>query len=174
MEMLAEERWSFTAFQHGDSWIFTYIADTVGLYDVGIKLTEVEVANIRAGATQATLKGFVCEGYEFKGEPVASATVTYLKFQGIWHRLCFEFRGIFWRRASEEPAPWEVAEESWVYPHANVGEIAGIAGRTLLEYEMIPTLGGSKVIFKFANGKSVVIEDKSDTASYAIVNLPVD
>jgi hypothetical protein len=109
-----------------------------------------------------------------EGEPVASATVTYLKFGGIWHRLCFEFREIFWRQAAEEPAPWEVAEESWVYPHTDVGEIAGIVGRTLLEYEMIPTLGGSKVIFKFASGKNVVIEDKSDTTSYAIVSMALD
>lgn len=119
-------------------------------------------------------EGLICEGYEYKGEPVASAIVTYIKFDGIWHRLCFEFREIFWRQAAEEPEPWEVAEESWVYPHTDVGKIAGIVGKQLLEYKMLPTLEGSKVIFKFASGKVVVIEDKSDTTSYAIDSQPTD
>ena len=119
-------------------------------------------------------EGFICEGYEFRGELVASATVTYIKFDGTWHRLCVEFRELFWRQSTMEPEPWEVVEESWVYPHTNVGEIAGIVGQKLLEYEMLPTPDGSKVIFRFANGKNVVIEDKNDTTCYAIDNWTAD
>lgn len=53
MEVLAEERWNFTVFQHADDWILTYIAGTVGMYDVSIKLTEIEVAQIRTDAASA-------------------------------------------------------------------------------------------------------------------------
>lgn len=53
MEVLAEERWNFTVFQQGDDWILTYIAGTVGMYDVSIKLTEIEVAQIRTDAALA-------------------------------------------------------------------------------------------------------------------------
>ncbi len=46
-EVLAEERWNFTVFRCGDCWVLTYVAGSVGLYDVSIKLTEIEVAEIR-------------------------------------------------------------------------------------------------------------------------------
>lgn len=53
MEVIAEESWNFTVFQHGDDWILTYIAGTVGMYDVSIKLTEIEVDQIRTDSASA-------------------------------------------------------------------------------------------------------------------------
>jgi hypothetical protein len=46
-EVLAEEAWNFVVFKHGNDWVLTYIAGSVGLYDVSIKLSKEEVAQIR-------------------------------------------------------------------------------------------------------------------------------
>ena len=115
-------------------------------------------------------EGFICEGFECDGQPVASANVTYLKFDELWYRLCFEFRLIFWRPFNEEPKPWAVAEKSWVYPHTDIGAIAGVVGQKLVSYEMHPTPDGSKVVFSFENGLSIEIEDRNDSTSYVIGN----
>ncbi|MGF6273952.1 hypothetical protein ABIB38_002330 [Massilia sp. UYP11] len=46
-EVLAEEAWNFVVFRHGDDWVLTYLAGSVGLYEVSIKLSKEEVARIR-------------------------------------------------------------------------------------------------------------------------------
>lgn len=113
-------------------------------------------------------EGFICEQLICSGQPAASADVTYLKFDGIWYRLYFEFQLVFWRVFDGEPKPREIAEESWAYPHANVGEMFGILGQRLLSFEMQPTPRGSKVIFSFANNQSVLIEDADDCSSFRV------
>ena len=114
-------------------------------------------------------EGFICEGYTSEVELVASANVTYLKFGGLWFRLYFEFRLVFWRPSAEEYKPQEVQEESWAYPHTDVGAFAGIVGQPVVSFDMLPTRFGSKVVFRFANGRTVEIEDKDDVASYAVI-----
>ena len=113
-------------------------------------------------------EGFICEGFFYKDEPEASASVTYVKFDGVWYRLYFEYQLIFWRTFKSEPLPLEITEESFRYPHTNVGEMARVVGQKLLIYEMLPTPEGSKVIFNFSDGSRIVIEDKNDSASYII------
>jgi hypothetical protein len=46
-EVLAEEAWNFVVFSHGDEWVLTYLAGSVGLYQVSIRLDADEVAKIR-------------------------------------------------------------------------------------------------------------------------------
>jgi hypothetical protein len=114
-------------------------------------------------------EGFICEGYEFEGEIAASANVTYLKFDGVWYRLYFEPHMVFWREWKEQLRPWAVEEKSWNYPHVDVGSDAGVIGVKLESYVMFATTEGSTVLFRFENGKQVVIEDKNEVASYAII-----
>lgn len=47
-EVLAENAWDFVVFRYGDEWVLTYIAGSVGIYEVSILLNEDEVASIRA------------------------------------------------------------------------------------------------------------------------------
>lgn len=108
-------------------------------------------------------EGFICQAYTCNGEPVASAHATYLKFGGAWFRIYFEFRVVFWRPFEGEQKPWEA------YPHTDVGALAGVVGQPLASYEMLPTVQGSKVMFRFENGRCVEIEDKDDVASYAVI-----
>jgi hypothetical protein len=128
-----------------------------------------EVNGTPPEAVGRVCEGFICEAYTFEDKLVASANVTYLKFGGVWFRLYFEFRLVFWRPFTGEPKPWEVKEESWAYTHTDVGALAGVLGQPLVSYAMLPTLQGSKVVFRFGNGRCVEIEDKDDAASYAVI-----
>ena len=114
-------------------------------------------------------EGFICEAYTFESKLVASANVTYLKFGGVWFRLYFEFRLIFWRPFIGEPKPWEIKEKLLAYTHTDVAALAGVLGQTLVSYEMLPTLQGSKVVFCFGNGRRIEVEDKDDATSYAVI-----
>jgi hypothetical protein len=46
--VLAEEAWNYVVFRHGDDWVLTYLSGSVGLYEVSIRLSDEEVARIRA------------------------------------------------------------------------------------------------------------------------------
>lgn len=114
-------------------------------------------------------EGFVCEGYVCDGEPVGSANVTYVRFGGTWFRLCVDVPVIFWGRVDEDPAPWAIASESWAYPHTDVGALAGIVGQPVMSFEMLPTREGVRIAFRFADGRCVVLEDREDVTSYAVL-----
>ena len=46
-EVLAEEAWNFVVFSYGKDWVLTYVAGSVGLYEVSIRLEADEVERIR-------------------------------------------------------------------------------------------------------------------------------
>lgn len=52
-EVLVEQAWNFDVSRHGDDWVLTYLAGSVGLYEISIRLTEDEVATIRANPEYA-------------------------------------------------------------------------------------------------------------------------
>lgn len=114
-------------------------------------------------------QGFICESFTHQGANIAPANVTYLKFDDAWFRLYFEHRLVFWRPYGEEPKPWEVKEEGWKYPHVDVGTSANVVGERLDRYETLLTPDGCKVIFRFASGRTVEIEEKNDVADYAVL-----
>lgn len=103
------------------------------------------------------------------GESVGTANVTYLKFEGRWHRLCFDPGTVHWRVSLTPPEPWEVTEEGWNYPHVDVGLDAGIVGVRLNSYCTSATERGVKVIFNFANARKVVIENRDDQSTYQVI-----
>ena len=47
-KVLAEQAWNFVVFSYGADWVLTYVAGGVGLYEVSIRLTTEELAQIRA------------------------------------------------------------------------------------------------------------------------------
>jgi hypothetical protein len=114
-------------------------------------------------------QGFVCEGYKYEGMIAATANVTHLKFDDQWYRLYFEPWLVFWRKSEQTPAAWAVDEKSWEYPVEDVGAIAAVIGTPLLKYEISATADGCKAIFTFNGGKRIVIEDKNEVASYAVI-----
>jgi hypothetical protein len=114
-------------------------------------------------------EGLVCEGFDCKGESIATANVTYVKFDGIWHRLCFDPGTVHWRTSSIEPTPWAVSEEEWNYPHVDVGFAAGLIGVKLKTYRALATEHGASVVFEFENSRRVVIKDVDDRTSYEVI-----
>lgn len=46
-DVLAEEAWNYVVFRYDDDWVLTYLAGSVGLYEVSIRLSDEEVARIR-------------------------------------------------------------------------------------------------------------------------------
>jgi hypothetical protein len=117
----------------------------------------------------AICEGFVCESLHVEGEPPAPANVTYLKFNGTWFRLYFEFRCVFWRRFEEQFLPW-TGEEPWTQ-YVNLADEFKIAGQRLVSCLPIATDKGSEVAFIFENGLMVRIQDNDDRTSFEITYL---
>lgn len=114
-------------------------------------------------------EGLLCQGVSADGDLLASANVVYLRFRGIWHRLCIDGGVIFWKEQDHEPAPWGVPDEGWQYPHVDVGFSTGIIGRRLDHYEMIAKESTVQVNFVFDQGRKVIIENTNDRSDYRIV-----
>lgn len=132
-------------------------------------MTQFEVNGVPPTLSGRVCEGFVCEGYTSEGEPVATANVTYVNFEGSWYRLYFEHRIIFWRPYSESPKSWEVPEEGWAYPHIDLAAQFGLVGARLIDYEMSDAPNGCKVRFRFESGAVVDIIEENDIASYAVI-----
>ena len=114
-----------------------------------------------------TCQAFLCEQYWFEGKLEATANVTFLRFDGRWHRLYFDCGIVFWRRQDDEPASWASPAEGFACPLIDVGREAGVVGSCLAEYRMEPTAGGSRVTFAFDGGRVVVLDNHGDRTSYA-------
>jgi hypothetical protein len=98
-----------------------------------------------------------------------TANVTYLKFSGTWHRLCFDHGTVHWRTWPTDPAPWAVSEEGWTYPHVDVALAAGLIGVRLKSYKTLATERGARVVFEFENSRKVLINDVDDCTSYEVI-----
>jgi hypothetical protein len=114
-------------------------------------------------------EGFVCKSLQVDGEPTAPANVTYLKFNGIWFRLYFEFRCVFWRRIEGYSLPW-TAEEPWT-EYVNLADEFKIAGQRLVSCVASATAKGSEVAFVFERGLTVLIQDSDDRTSFEITGF---
>ena len=114
-------------------------------------------------------QGLLCEGFVANGDLLASVNVVYLRFRGIWHRLCIDGEVIFWKEQDYEPAPWGLSHEGWQYPHVDVGFSTGITGQRLDHYEMIAKESTVQVNFVFDQGRKVIIENTNDRSYYRIV-----
>jgi hypothetical protein len=114
-------------------------------------------------------EALVCESFVSNGEVVATANVVFLRFRGIWHRLCIDGGVIFWKMQDQTPAPWSVMDEGWTYPHVDVGSAAGVIGRRLDHYEMTANERGAQVELVFDHGRGIIIDNVDDRSDYRIV-----
>ncbi|MCB9171988.1 MAG: hypothetical protein H6637_03610 [Ardenticatenales bacterium] len=85
------------------------------------------------------LSGKICQGlyreeYWFEGDLIEPATILYLKFDGQWHRLYFDFGIIFWRLEDELPESFDVPEEGWSFKMIDVNRTIPVVGRCLEQY----------------------------------------
>lgn len=114
-------------------------------------------------------QGLICQGYEFNRELLATASVTYLKFEGVWHRVCFDPGTVHWRTCPTAPEPSAVPEEGWNYPQADVGLAAGLIGVRLTSYTTATTERGISVVFIFENGRQLLIDNVDDCTNYQLL-----
>lgn len=113
-------------------------------------------------------EGLVCEGYAYQGEMLATANITYLKFGGAWHRLCFDPGAVHWRFWPEAPAPWGLPAAGLAYPHTDVALLAGVAGVRLASYCVASDGAGATATFEFENRRTVFIRYRDRRASFGI------
>jgi hypothetical protein len=114
----------------------------------------------------AICEGFVCESLRIEGEPTAPADVTYLKFNGTWFRLYFEFRCLFCRRFEGHCLPW-TDDEPWT-DYVDLADEFKFSGQRLVSFAANATAKGSMVTFVFESGLIVLINDSDDQASFEI------
>ena len=116
--------------------------------------------------TESICEGFVCESLHIKGEPPVPANVSYLKFNGAWFRLYFEFRCVFWRSFEGQFLPWN-AEAPWT-EYVDLADELKIVGQRLVSCVASATAKGSVVAFVFESGLTVLIQDRDDRTSFEI------
>jgi hypothetical protein len=126
----------------------------------------IEINGVEPALVGRVCEAFICQSFRFEKEPESNAHITYMKFDGKWLRMYFEFRIVFWRE--EAPAPYEKPCEACDNARTDVGALAGVVGQMLATYEMTAAAQGSKVTFNFVNGRKVIIEDEDDIACYQI------
>lgn len=114
-------------------------------------------------------EGLVCEGYAFQDDVVSTANVTYLKFGGAWHRLCFDPGAVHWRTCDTAPEPWAIPAAGLSYPHTDVALLAGVHGVPLTSYCIAADSSGIMATFDFENGRSIIIRYQDERASFAVV-----
>lgn len=118
-------------------------------------------------------EGLICQGFAAGGELLASANVVFVRFEGVWHRLCIDCGVIFWKMQEQTPEPWAVEEEGWTYPHIDVGASAGVIGHHLDHYEMKTTGVSGQVVFVFDDGRSIIIDNEHDRSNYRVTERPL-
>jgi hypothetical protein len=140
-------------------------------YNVSLRKSEVELEFIgRPPAIEGQkCEGLICEGFECEGELIQMANVTYLKFDGTWHRLCFDPGTVHWRTWPKDPEPWAVGEEGWNYPHVDVAVAAELVGVRLKSYKTLDTERGVSALFEFENSRKLLINDVDGCTSYEVI-----
>lgn len=92
----------------------------------------------------------------------------YLCFDGVWHRLYFDFGVIFWR---EQPIPPEADASQPELLWHDLGRDEGLAGLKLEKYEMSESDLASEVLFYFIGGRRLrfVAGASLDIATYELL-----
>ncbi|MHA6576324.1 hypothetical protein [Pseudomonas yamanorum] len=112
---------------------------------------------------------FICESFVCDGRVIAPANVSHISFGGQLYRAYFDCGIIFWRSSSTPPEPWTDPEEDWDCPHIDVGALAGVVGVALSSCVLAPTATGSTIVFHFANGVQIKLEDVNDETRFSIL-----
>jgi hypothetical protein len=109
----------------------------------------------------------LCQEYWHGGVLVEPVNVTFLCFEGRWHRLYFDFGIVFWRDAEGGPEPFEAPEIDSDYPVVDVAAERGLRGVRLRGYRMEPWGAcGARVTFEFESGARLAFRSVEDVTTY--------
>jgi hypothetical protein len=109
----------------------------------------------------------LCQEHWHGGALVEPANVTFLCFEGRWHRLYFDFGIVFWRDTEGGPEPFEASEIDSNYPVVDVATERGLRGVKLRGYRMEPWGDcGAMVAFEFESGARLAFRSVEDVTPY--------
>jgi hypothetical protein len=122
--------------------------------------------------TQPSIEGALCEEiivvqYWFAGSLAEPANTIHLKFNGVWHQLCFDCGVIFWRNSDGPPMMIEAPEIQAEYRLDDIGRRHGLLGMRLASIDSEPTPAGARVALTFQGGRTAIFFDEHDRSDYA-------
>jgi hypothetical protein len=119
-----------------------------------------------AGLVGQRVEALRSQSFISNGELVSSANAIFIKIATIWYRVVLDFGTVHWLKQDDEPAPWEVLENGWSYPHRDIGAELGVAGTTLLALNTSKDGSSIRIEFGFSNGRRMVFFNRDDSTSY--------
>lgn len=114
------------------------------------------------------LEALVAQSFVFGGQTVSTANVVFLKLSGSWYRLALDAGTVHWKVEPEEPQPWSVPEERWLYPHRAVGKEFGLVGVPIKSVTLTEEGSAIHFVVSFENGKHFVLSNVNDSTSFHV------
>ncbi|PPD04180.1 MAG: hypothetical protein CTY29_06665 [Methylobacter sp.] len=112
------------------------------------------------------IEKLIAQEYWYKGKLNEAANVIWLKISGKWFRLYFDYGIVFWRESNEEPHYVKPeANEDYDYPLNDLTEKYNLSGKAIESCEGSVISGGSQVVFKIENGKTIKFKNINDATS---------
>jgi len=134
---------------------------------------QLEIIGIPPAAAGRRCEEFVCQEFRNADGPASTAHITYLKFEGSnWFRLYFEFRTVFWHDIGPVRPAFDFDCLDDPIDRVDVAVVANIRRIKLQHFEMMPTEGGSRVVFRFENDRTITIDDADDVATFVLEPAP--
>lgn len=126
---------------------------------------------IERNGHEPPIVGKVCQGLvaielRHAGELIEPANVVFLKFDGHWHRLYFDFATIFWRASEAGPIEFEADELGSACRAVDIGGLFGLRGRVLLALSYDEISGGSAVRLEFDGNRAIAFRCIDDRTTY--------
>lgn len=128
---------------------------------------ELEIVGVWPNLENGMLEELLCSEMWYQGKLEEAVNVIFLKVNGNWHRLHFDYGIIFWDKEKEGSKEYAMPEYESHFKVVDVGRnyglvnnlIKSVVGRVLPNY-------GSEVIFKMANEKSITFSNIDDNTTY--------
>lgn len=127
---------------------------------------ELEIEGDWPALENGMLEELLCSEMCHQGKIEEPANVIYLKVNGHWHRLYFDYGIIFWRKDTEGPKEYEMPECESHFKVVDIGRkydlinkiIESVAGHALPK--------GSQVIFRLTDEKTITFSNIEDNTTY--------
>ncbi|MBB5322911.1 hypothetical protein [Marinobacter oulmenensis] len=112
------------------------------------------------------LQELICHEMYYQGKLEETANVTFIKVDGHWLRLYFDYDIIFWRAKYSVPQPYEMPEHNSYFKTRDVGAELELCGQIIKSVAAKGLKRGVEIEFKFDNGRSIFFQSIDDVSSY--------
>ncbi len=112
------------------------------------------------------LEELLCSEMWYQGKVEESANVIYIKVNGSWHRLYFDYGIIFWRKDKEGPKEYAMPEYESHFNVVDVGRKYNLVNNLIESVVGHVLPKGSEIIFRLANEKTITFSNIEDNTTY--------